>query len=202
MNSDMRDDREPTLRQRQRDATRAAIVGAFLDLSHDGNTVAISMPQVAEAAGISVRTLYRYFATKDDLQTAAANYFHDRVNGRAATRRSEIDADNFDGYLLALWREFATETPAVVAEHATPAGRKLRAARLPDSRQTVRDALPGDAESTDDELVDLLVAMTSSSMYLELVERMGHTPERAVRMVGRAIRGLLAQRPASEGATP
>ena len=173
-------------RERQKEDTRAAIIDAFLELSHDANTVAISVPAVADRASVSVRTVYRYFATKDELQTAAANLFNDRVTRQL---RSTITPANFAEYLLELWSEFERETPAVLAEHATPTGRRLRATRLSGSRRTVRDAI---GDTADDETVDLIIAVTSSSMYLELVDRMGHSPERAVAMVERAVRLLLA----------
>ena len=187
-----------SLRTRQQDATRASIVDAFLKLSHDGNAVRISMPMVAEQAGLSVRTVYRYFPTKDDLQTAAANFFNDRVSNRL---QSGVDTSNFDTYLKALWTDFAAELPAVMAEHATPAGRRLRATRLPIARETVRRAVGPDAA---DETVDLLVAVTSSSMFIELADRMGHPPEAAVAMVARLVRLLLAsEQPApTDPATP
>jgi AcrR family transcriptional regulator len=182
-----------TLRDRRRVETRTAIIRAFLDLSHYG-TGTVSMPDVAEEAGLSVRTVYRYFPTRSELHTAAANYFNDGV-------RSRLDADvstaNFTDYLTELWTDFQGELPAVVAEHATPAGRELRATRLPSARATVRRALePIGDDSTDarvdEELVDLIVALTSSSMFLELVHRMGHEPKVAVAMVTRTIQPLIA----------
>ena len=177
-----------SLRDRQRSATREAIVEAFLDLTH-ANTGTVSMPKVAETAGVSVRTLYRYFATRSALQTAAANHYNDRVRNRLD---SDVDTTNFAEYLTELWTDFAAELPAVVAEHATPAGRELRAARLPESRATVRRALRAIDVADDDQLVDLVIALTSSSMFLELVDRMDHEPADAVAMVGRLIRLLLA----------
>ena len=55
----------------------------------------------------------------------------------------------------------------------------MRVERLPQSRDRVERALP--AEITGQrraEIVDLVIAVTSSSMFLELVDRMGHDPSR------------------------
>lgn len=185
----------PPLRQRQQQATREAIVRAFLELSNDENTIGISVPAVAQQAGVSTRTVYRYFATKDELHTAAANYYNDKVSDRYG---ADVDATNFSEYLTALWSDFAEVLPAILAEHATPAGRNLRATRLPRSRATVRRALPG----ADDETVDLIIAVTSSSMFLELVERMGHSPERAVAMVRRVVQLLVPETASEFGGEP
>lgn len=165
----------PRLRDRQAEATRQAIIDAFLELAHEANSVSLSMPAVARRAGVSVRTLYRYFATKDELQDAVAY----RAAQRAEATMSDptLDRSTLALYLTALWRSFAVDVPAVQAEHATPVGRQLRAARLHDSRATTRRLSPEAAG--DDEAVDLLVALTSSSMFLELVYRMGHMPDRA-----------------------
>lgn len=164
-----------TLRDRQAEATRQSIVDAFLELAHEANSVSISMPAVARRADVSVRTLYRYFATKDELQDAAAYRAAERAH--ATMSDPTLDRSTLARYLAALWRSFANDVPAVLAEHATPVGRQLRAARLPDSRATTRRLAPETGD--DDEAIDLLVAITSSSMFLELVERMGNRPERA-----------------------
>ena len=44
-----------------------------------GEPAGVSMPAVAERAGVSVRTLYRYFPSKDDLQRYAAGWLDRRV---------------------------------------------------------------------------------------------------------------------------
>ncbi|MFD3996218.1 TetR/AcrR family transcriptional regulator [Streptomyces sp. NPDC058583] len=60
-------ERKPTLRERQRSETRHAIqtyaVRLFTDRGYDAVTVA----DVAEAAGVSAMTVYRHFPTKEDL---------------------------------------------------------------------------------------------------------------------------------------
>ncbi|MGW7066860.1 TetR/AcrR family transcriptional regulator [Streptomyces sp. NPDC054855] len=60
-------EREPTLRERRRSETRRVIqthaVRLFTDRGYDAVTVA----DVAEAAGVSAMTVYRHFPTKEDL---------------------------------------------------------------------------------------------------------------------------------------
>ncbi|MCF3960355.1 TetR/AcrR family transcriptional regulator [Streptomyces fuscigenes] len=60
-------ERNPTLRERQREETRRAIqtcaVRLFTDRGYDRVTVA----EIAEAAGVSSMTVYRHFPTKEDL---------------------------------------------------------------------------------------------------------------------------------------
>lgn len=174
------------------DRTRGAILDAFLDLAHRENAVNISVPAVAQEAEVSVRTVYRYFPTKDDLQTAAAYRMSEQALRTVTT--DQIGIDNVDTYLDELWGGFAQSMPAVIAEHATPAGRSLRRTRLPTARKLARDGLAAALRESnghiDDDLVDLAVAVTSSSMFLELVDRMEHKPERAAALAARLVRIL------------
>ena len=178
-------------RARRNEQTRAEIIRSFLDLAHEENAVSISIPAVAEAAGVSVRTVYRYFPTKDELQTEAAKAWGSRVRDESVGR--EVTVANFDAFLHQLWKEFDSDPAALMAEHLSPIGRQLRRDRLDLSRSMARNALaahrPG--SEADEDLVDLAVAVTSSSMYLELVDRMGHNPSHAAAMATRLIETLL-----------
>ncbi len=55
------------LRERRKAATRAALEAAALDLFHRYGFHATTTEMIAEAAGVSERTLFRYFESKDDL---------------------------------------------------------------------------------------------------------------------------------------
>src|SRR5262245_17308758 len=57
----------PTLNERRRDQTRTAIADAAVELFIERGFAATTMEEVAEAAGVSRRTAYRHFPTKDDL---------------------------------------------------------------------------------------------------------------------------------------
>ena len=173
------------VRTRQIDLTRNAILDAFLELTHAENAVNVSMPAVAEAADVSVRTVYRYFATKDELQNAAAFRMSERVLRNAEI--GQVTGESAESYLGELWSGFERELPAVIAEHSTPAGRELRRTRLPANRATVARAMPDDVDA---EQIDMIVAICSSSMFLELVDRMGYAPTEAAALVSRLLRIL------------
>jgi AcrR family transcriptional regulator len=190
-------------RARNRAATERAILEAVHDLVTESHPAALSMPAVAERAGVGLRTLYRYFPSKEALLDAASL-------SMAAEAASAVGGAPTTGtlgeYLRITWTGFAENLPAVKAEHVTPAGRQLRARRLPVSRKVVRDGLAADGvelpEPDGDQLVDLVLALTSSSMFLELVDRLGHTPEDAARLATWAVSALTDRAITDGGITP
>ena len=54
---------------------------AFQELLQNDHPDAITYPQVAEAAGVSLRTVYRYFPTRADLLQIAAAWFGELTEG-------------------------------------------------------------------------------------------------------------------------
>lgn len=178
-------DTEPLRERRQRE-TRLAIVDAYLALSHRDGALTVSIPQVAASSGVSVRTIYRHFATKDELQTAAA--FRMSEQALAGGSMSHSTPENLADQLKMLWTGLAENIPAVLAERTSPAGRKIRVTRLDEARKTSAAALPAEADA---ETIDLIIAVTSSSMFLELVERMSYPPEVAAHMAARVARLLI-----------
>lgn len=186
------------LREQQRAATREQIIQAVHDVLVEEHPATLSMPQVATRAGIGLRTLYRYFPTKEALVDAASeSWVVDPavVGGR-------LDLTTLGEYLRTQWHGFTTSIGAIHAQHATPAGRAMRDSRLPRNRRVVRRAIDAEgvvlSRKDREQLVDLLVAVTSSSMYLELVDRMGHTEADAAELASWAV-GALVERAKREG---
>ena len=104
-----------------------------------------------------------------------------------------IDTSNVHEYLRLLWTDLADRLPAVRVQHTTPDGRALRAARLPSSRAQVDRALSDEVSGARrQEIIDLVIAVTSSSMFLELVDRMGHEPTRAAELAADLIELVVA----------
>ena len=177
------------------------IVEAFMDLLETASPRGVSMPAVAERAGVSVRTLYRYFPSKDDLQRVAAGWFERRTLD--AMENATLDISNVHEYLRLLWADLADSLPAVRVQHTTPDGRQLRAARLLQSRAQVDGALSRQVTGPRrTEIVDLVVAICSSSMFLELVDRMGHEPARAAELAADVIELIVANETGGAGGAP
>jgi AcrR family transcriptional regulator len=63
-----------TLRDQHHALTRELILRAFVEQLEAGELSEITIPDVAKAAGVSVRTVYRQFATRDDLLVAASDW--------------------------------------------------------------------------------------------------------------------------------
>lgn len=170
-----------SLNDRRAAVTRDAIRDAVQEILASEHPASISIPAVADRAGVSVRTVYRYFPTKaallDDIAEA-----HMRRADQLTDGRQDL-FDNPATYLRVLWQDFATDVEAVRAQHSSQAGAELRARRLQGSRDGIRvhldKAFPDTTETDRELLTDLLVAIPSSAMFLELHSRMGHDPELA-----------------------
>lgn len=74
-------------------ATSDAIVGALCDLLVDERPGNVSMPAVAKRAGVSVRTVYSHFPTKDDLFEAINPYVDRHYFGDGGIGPSAPDPD-------------------------------------------------------------------------------------------------------------
>jgi AcrR family transcriptional regulator len=81
MRDPARNDRQRSLRDQQVDLTRELIMRAFQGLLQNDHPDAITYPQVAAAAGVSLRTVYRYFPTRADLLQSAAEWFRELTEG-------------------------------------------------------------------------------------------------------------------------
>lgn len=116
------------VREEQAQATRDRILAASLGLMQAGEET--TMDQIARAAGLERRTVFRHFATRDALLTAAFRWLSDRIGtdvapadpaGMAAAIRS------------AFARMDAHDGPVRAALHSQ-AGRDMRALTLPARR--------------------------------------------------------------------
>ncbi len=81
------------LREEQALATRARIVGALCDLLVEERPSRISISAVARRAGVSVRSVYNHFPTKDDLFDAIEPYVRHEVRGQLLSDAEILGTD-------------------------------------------------------------------------------------------------------------
>ena len=111
-----------SLRERQADVIREAILDALAGrLDHD-DPDAVAMSQVAADAGISLRTLYRYFPTREAMFDAVGDY----VVGRLGLPPQIEGADDISRVFLESATRGAQSPQLVRAMLWTRLGRRAR----------------------------------------------------------------------------
>lgn len=97
-------------RETQRQRTREAILDALVDTLERDGIHAFSVQRVADAAGVSHRTVYRHFPSRDALLEGLHAWLVEsvRAEGRPAGRALDApDADAFADTAAAWYAEFA-----------------------------------------------------------------------------------------------
>lgn len=194
-------DQAEDLRRRRSEVSRQAIRDAVTDLLRHEHPSTLSIPAVAAAAGVSVRTVYRYFPTKQDLLEDVAEIQQRRADAMVNGRE---DLYNDPGrYLEALWSDFEQDLAAVKAQHQSQLGGELRQARMVQVKQNLDIRLdkyfPDVAEEDRADLGDLIMMTMSSSAFLDLHTRLGRSGKDAARLAWWAVRAMQKQFAADGG---
>lgn len=170
-------------------ATRTRILEAARSCIAQQHPAALSVEHIAQTAGVSHRTVYRYFPTKEALIEAVAMQ---PVVPELPPQMRWADAP---GMLRASWHAFAHQLDQLRGERAIPGGIELRRARLASARRA-NERLLADAGvprgPVRDGLLEIVVLLTSSTTFLELVDRHGHDVDTAVDLVVDAVQRLVA----------
>ena len=93
----------PSLRDQHHQLTRELILRSVAEQLEVGEVSDITVPEVARAAGVSVRTVYRHFPTREELLAGASEWIGDRLFGHQLPDRIEdltaslrVNFANFD----------------------------------------------------------------------------------------------------------
>lgn len=117
---------ESSLRDQQQKLTREIILRSVADQLETGEASEITLPDVARRAGVSVRTVYRHFVSREDLFREAADWISAHLFG--ASQMPETIAE-----LAADYREnlvaFDEHPNLVRAMAISRAGNSVRSAR-------------------------------------------------------------------------
>ena len=182
-----------SLRTRQAALARTAVLEALLHHLEAGDADDVSMDGLAREAGVSRRTLYRYFPTRDDLLAAAAEWIRDDVLRLPVAIGDEGIVESF--------RRAATrleQHPRVArALLRTETGRTLRAgvrtARVTAIREALKREVPGLARGELERAAGVLTYLCSSSAWIAIQDESGLNAATAQAAVAWAIEALLAR---------
>lgn len=180
------------LREAQAEATRNQILDAVVQVLGDG-VDSLSVPAVAQQAGVSVGTVYRHFGDKAGLLQALIPH---------AGRLSGIDfesvpetLDELEDVVRKVFRHFENTDDLLKAAFASRIGRAVRiqgtAERIELIERAFRQIEPALEPDQLDHLAKLGLILTTSEAYQQWRDRLGMSPEEAADEVMWAIATLL-----------
>lgn len=181
----------PSLRDRQKADAREMILEAVESCLSDGGLEELSFAEVAARAGMSERTVYRHFATREALLDAFWTRLHASLGIVFPTTAAE---------LIALPRRvfplFAERETVIRGLMASPQGRKVRLAVNEDRQAAIRAAVrDGVGEMTEPGFTRLCAAVQllySAAGWLTMRDYWGLSGEAAGQAASDAIAALLA----------
>lgn len=180
------------LRAEQAAATRDRILDATVALLQDNDVSSFGMQDVADLAGVAVRTVYRAFPTKDDLLVGVLDAIRlrfDATAGEPPTTGEELQA-SVPGAVRAV---FELE-PLYRALFATAAGRELHRATAGDRNAAVDRAFADGLDGLDERQRRLVIAVlylvTSSKSVLWLKDYAGLDVDDAADAIAWALAAL------------
>lgn len=191
------------LRARQAAAAREAILETLVAMLEHEEPDHISMDTVAERAGTSRRTLYRYFPTRADLLTAAGDWIYEhRIKLPPEIRHAHDIPESF------------TQASAELARHPrlarvllnSSAGQSIHSTRRADRSRSIQAAiaeitehLPHDQAA---ERAAIITHLCSSRSWITLQDETALDSAAARRAVTWALQTLIDELQRQHNATP
>jgi AcrR family transcriptional regulator len=180
------------LRQEQAEATRTRILDALVEVMAEG-VDSLSIPAVAQQAGVSVGTVYRHFGDKPGLLRALIDHAAERT--RMIIETVPRTLDGLDETVRSVFRHFENTDDLLRAAFASRLGREARiessGERLETIERMITDLRPGLRPAEARHLSNVALILTASDTYREWRERLGLTPDEAADEVMWTIATLL-----------
>lgn len=148
-------------RQQAKGATRDAIVVATIDCIMSERSFAVTLPAIAERAGVTVKTVLRHFGSRDALIDTAWKQAYDEVMAERMPPPGDPEAALT--VLIAHYEKRGGVVLAMLADENDPRARQMTESGRLAHREWVEDVFagrlpePGDARVR---LIDVLVVAT------------------------------------------
>jgi len=172
--------------------TREAILRAAQEQLVDHGFTDFNIPGLAEAAGVSVRTIYRYFPTKDALLQDLAYWIDDQIGSPKAPRTLDEMMDGIETIFAA----FEDNESLMRAQWLTTQGRLLREKgrfrRLSALEGTVKQSLPNLPPGELRRATAILSLLLSSRTWQALKDDFGMDGRESGKLITWATRTLVA----------
>jgi len=192
----MSTDTKTSIRDFYREETRTRILDAAIAEMSANELEGLTMAAVAKRAGVTERTVFRHFASRDELIQAV----WPRMQARVRSRGFPHTAEDLIATPQYLFPEFDKEEGLVRASAFSAAGREVRRAanaeRQKAMRACVRDAFPGICEPDLTRLAAIVQLIDSAYAWAVMKEHWGLSGEEAGKAASEAIAILLGRRPA------
>ena len=180
-----------SLREQQAAVARERILQAVAQLIEREGAAVVTMPQVAELSGVSLRTLYRYYPTREALLEGAGRWIGGELPGQGYPAGLDDIADSFQRAC----RDFDERPGLVRAMAMSEVGREARSARRRVRLDAIRHALEQEVGAlTEAELrraEAVLAYLHNMLAYTTLREEHGLDGEEIGEALGWAIRTLV-----------
>ena len=191
-----------SIRERQRAVTRDAIRDAAIEVASQAGFAAMTMDKVAERAGLSPSTVYRYYADRDALLAAIMDREYEGVRVPAPSNADEL-ADVIERAMADFENDRALNRAIVVArvgQETAWTGREERVRRMGQLLDEVTDHLDPDEARL---AKAVIVYLAGGLAWLTMADESGLEGAEAGRAAGWAIRTLIADlRARNEEARP
>lgn len=180
------------LRKAQAEATRTKILDALVEVLAEGVDT-LSVPAVAERAGVSVGTVYRHFGDKAGMLKALMPYTQTRSGIEIGSTPESLD--EMREAVGQVFRHFENTDDLLRAAFASRIGREVRIKGSTERLQLMKEALqqlePGLESNQLDHMAKLVLILTTSEAYQQWKDRLGLSPEEAADEVLWAIETLI-----------
>jgi AcrR family transcriptional regulator len=188
-----------TLRDQHAELTRDLIFQALTRLVLDEGVHDLSIQQVADVAGVSHRTVYRYFSSREELLEGLAEWLDSRMpRGLDLYGPDEIADAIRDTHAV-----FAQQADRVKALAVLAAGARIRLRQRKRHTRTVQrviTAFTGRLEKEDARAVAILIrALAGSHMWSHLTDEYGMDDQQVTRVVVWAVTTLVEALKAGKG---
>jgi AcrR family transcriptional regulator len=181
-----------SLREQHALATRERILGAVADLLEQGDTDELTVPAVAETSGVSLRTIYRYYPTREELLEAAGRWIGDELLDHPYPRDLDEVADLYQEGA----RDFDERPGLVRALAVSQLGQHVRGyrrrERLEAIGRSLRTELTELSEAELQQAQAVLAYLHNMLAYTSLREENGLSGAEIGEAIGWAIRTLVA----------